>query len=151
MNCGSVVAPTLTLDHALPPASDDDDAGQPMVGRRRRATKWGCVCEMTGATRGQSGGRARHGPPRVVVAVASAVGEEVKVAAMTAVTVVVAAIEKVVSVAVVVGSNDWREWWCLCHSGHLCFLVLRMRRTGNERLSAAATTRRVRGEGTRRS
>ena len=60
MDCGSVVAPTLTLDHALPPASDDDDdAGQPMVGRRRRATKWGCVCEMTGGDAGAQWGRAR--------------------------------------------------------------------------------------------
>ena len=69
MNCGSVVAPTLTLDHALPPASDDDDdAGPPMVGSTTTGDKWGCVCEMTGGDAGAKWGRARHGPPRVVVA-----------------------------------------------------------------------------------
>ena len=117
------------------------------LGRRRRATKWGCVCEMTGGDAGAKLGRARHGPPRV--AVVAAVGVEVMVAAMTAETVVSVAIET----AVLVGSNDWREWWCLWYSGHLCFIVLRVRCTGNENASERSgdpTCARRGGRGGRR-
>ena len=68
MGTGWVVAPTLTLDHALPPASDVDDAGQPMVDDDGRQVGL-CVRDDRGRTRGAKRGRARHGPPRVVVAV----------------------------------------------------------------------------------
>ena len=59
MDGGSVVAPTLTRDHALPPASDDDDAGQPMVGSTTTGDKVGlCVRDDRGRRGGKVGASA---------------------------------------------------------------------------------------------
>ena len=100
--------------------------------------------------RGRRGGTVGASAPWTAAsgAAVAAVGVEVMVAAMKAETVVAAAIEKAVSVAVVAVRNERRErsrlWYKGRSSLHLCFWC--GARASSTRLSAATTTRRVRGE-----